>query len=281
MTYIIAEIGSNHDQQLDRAKNLMYLAKEAGADAAKYQLYRADDLAQRRNAQAYWPIYKATELPDSWLPVLKNYADQLGIDFMCTAYSEWAIEAVAPYVECFKVASFEMGDHKLLAFLRGYAESTGKKVVLSTGMASIDEVMRSVGVLGPDNIAYVLHCASAYPCPPSDINLKAMATLVVGLGQKFATDSAGWWFDRIGLSDHTTSITAPVAAVALGAKCIEKHVTTDRNRVGPDHPFAIEFAEFKQMVGMIREVEVMLGDGVKERKLSEEAMAKYRVRVGA
>ena len=284
--FVIAEIGSNHCMQFDLALNLITLAKEAGADAAKFQLYRADDLAKRRNAQDYWPLYKMSELPDSWLPQLKSHCDNLGIEFMCTAYSEWAVEAVAPFVSKFKIASFEMNDHNLLAYIRGYCENHSKKVVLSTGMATAEEVVKAVSVIDPDNIAYLLHCASAYPCPPEDANLKVInrytSHLMRALESPASYKRAGphdypAWHNLIGLSDHTLGITAPVAAVALGATAIEKHMTSDKNRVGPDHAFAVEPAEFKRMVEMIRETEVMLGDGIKSPRPSEELMRKYRV----
>ena len=274
--FVICEIGSNHDMQLDRALNLITLAAQAGADAAKFQLFRADDLAKRRGAFDYWHIYKAGELPDSWLPILKEHCDTLDIEFMCTAYSEWAVEAVAPFVSKFKVASFEMADHNLLAYIRKFCEMAvveKVRVVLSTGMSTHEEVVAAIDVVGASNIAYVLHCASAYPCPPEDANLKVISRWLKG-------DHPGESIARlnIGYSDHTTGIAAPVGAVALGATCVEKHMTDSRKRVGPDHPFAIEPTEFKQMVEMIRDMEKMKsGNGFKQPRPSEEAMSKYRV----
>jgi len=244
----------------------MYLAKEAGASAAKFQLFRADSLARQRNAQDYWHIYKAFELPDWWLGILLDDARDLGIDFMCTAYDAWGLETVTPFVARYKVASFEAAAYGLLAAVRLAAEKHHKGVVLSTGMTTQDEVRRAVDVLGVSNLDYLLHCVSAYPCPPDALNLRAMQTLM-----------AAFPGIPVGLSDHTLSIAAPVAAVALGAQCIEKHMTDDRQRVGPDHAFAIQPAEFRLMVNLIHDVEMGMGDGVKAPQAPEQDMMRYRV----
>ncbi len=277
-TYIVAEIGSNHDQSLTRAMELISAAKSAGADAAKFQLYRADSLVKRRNAEAYREIYEATEMPVTWLPRLKEYCDYLKIDFMCTAYDEWGVGLVAPYVDLFKVASFELTDHYLLAYIRGWCgEGPAKKrVVLSTGMGNVMDVRNAIGMLGDSNLAYLLHCTSSYPCPMEDANLNAILKL-----QEIAEDYANFNGDAYlpcgyGLSDHTTSILTPSIAVGLGARAVEKHLTDDKTRKGPDHHFAIEPHEFKQMVDMVREAEILLGDGEKRARDSEEEMMKYR-----
>jgi len=278
-TYIIAEIGSNHDQSLTRAMLLISAAKVAGADAAKFQLYRADSLVERRNAEAYREIYEATEMPVTWLPRLKEYCDYLKIDFMCTAYDEWGVGLVAPYVDLFKVASFELTDHKLLLSLRDTSIITGKKVVLSTGMGDMAEVLKAVQIIGFDNLAYVLHCTSSYPCQLEDANLKAILTLKWELRRADCAhrdDGNDLYQIPIGLSDHTTNILTPSIAVGLGARAIEKHFTDDKTRKGPDHHFAIEPQEFKEMVGMVREAEMLLGDGEKRARDSEKEMMEYR-----
>lgn len=273
-TYIIAEIGSNHDQSIARAMALIYDAKEAGADAAKFQLYRADSLVERRNAEAYREIYEATEMPAGWLPRLKAYCDEVGIDFMCTAYDEWGVDMVAPYVDLFKVASFELTDYKLLTHIKRVCESAPYDgVVLSTGMGNISDVLNAIHTLGVSNLAYLLHCTSAYPCPIEDVNLNAihvLQELVYNILYEY-TFPPGY-----GLSDHTTSILTPSIAVGLGARAIEKHLTDDRTRKGPDHHFAIEPHRFKWMVDMVREAEILLGDGVKQPRESENEMMKYR-----
>jgi len=273
-TYIIAEIGSNHDQSLTRAMELISSAKSAGADAAKFQLYRADSLVERRNAEAYREVYEATEMPVTWLPRLKEYCVYLKIDFMCTTYDEWGVGLVAPYVDLFKVASFELTDHKLLLFLRDTSIITRKQVVLSTGMGNMAEVLKAVQIIGFDNLAYVLHCTSAYPCQLEDANLTAITILQKALHPLL--NDYPWVPTYIGLSDHTTSILTASIAVGLGARAIEKHLTDDKTRKGPDHHFAVEPHEFKKMVDMIREAEILLGDGEKRARDSEEEMMKYR-----
>jgi len=267
-TYIIAEIGSNHDQSLNRAMNLISAAKSAGADAAKFQLYRADSLVERRNAEAYREIYATTEMPVTWLPRLKEYCVYLKIDFMCTAYDEWGVGLVAPYVDLFKVASFELTDYKLLEYIRMVCERDAKAVVLSTGMGDLREVIKAMEIVGMYNLLYLLHCTSAYPCPLEDANLNAIIMLQ-SLNNRHGAP-------YIGLSDHTTSILTPSIAVGMGARAIEKHLTDDKTRKGPDHHFAVEPHEFKQMVDMVREAEILLGDGEKRARDSEEEMMKYR-----
>jgi len=280
-TYIIAEIGSNHDQRLNRAMELISAAKVAGADAAKFQLYRADSLVKRRNAEAYREIYEATEMPVTWLPRLKEYCVYLEIDFMCTAYDEWGVGLVAPYVDLFKVASFELTDNYLLTYIQGWCgEGPGRKrVVLSTGMGNMAEVLKAVQIIGFDNLAYVLHCTSSYPCQLEDANLKVIPELKEELWRACCTHTKHNYTlhqIQVGLSDHTTGILTPAIAVGLGARAIEKHLTDDKTRKGPDHHFAIEPHEFKQMVDMVREAEILLGDGEKRARDSEEEMMKYR-----
>jgi sialic acid synthase SpsE len=257
-TYVIAEISSNHDTILYRAKDLLYKAKESGADAVKFQMFRADSLSQRRTAPEYWRTYKANEMPDSWLPILKKDADDLGMDFLCTAYDAWGIDTVDPYVDKHKISSFEAQDHTYLARIA----QTGKPSILSTGMMTLDQVEDSARVLGTPWA--ILHCTSAYPAPIDQANLQVISTL-----------KAVGWSSRAGLSDHTPGITCPVAAVALGATVIEKHYTDDRSRVGPDHAVSVEPSEFRTMVTMIREVEQALGDGTKRPQASESEMQKY------
>ena len=173
VTFLIAEVGSNHGNQLYRAKDLIYQAKEAGADAVKFQLYRADSLAKKRNAQDYWHTYKATELPDNWLPELREACYELGVVFLCTAYDNWGVNAVAPYVPMFKVASFEANDHPLLAYISHY----NRPVILSTGMCTSDEGRQSIRVLGANNVRYLLHCVSSYHAQESQVNLNVLASL--------------------------------------------------------------------------------------------------------
>lgn len=263
-TFIIAEVGSNHDTLLYRAFDLIYRAKESGADAVKFQLFRAKELCESRNAPEAYPVYKANEMPDSWLPQLQDYSNKVGIEFMCTAYNRWGLETVDPFVRKHKVASFEAQDHQFLSQVRQY----NKPTILSTGMMTLDQVRKSIEVFGTESLWGLLHCTSSYPARVSEANLTVIET--------FTKD--GWGgVCRLGLSDHTTSITCPVAAVALGATVIEKHFTDDRHRVGPDHAHSIEPSQFSQMVGMIRQVEQALGTGIKRPQPGEQANLKYIV----
>ena len=267
-TWICAEPASCHDRDLTQARRLTYLARQSGADAIKWQLYTAESLRRKRNAGDYYYAYLATELPPAWIPDLKRTAEEIGLEFLCSVYDEWGMETVGPYLQTYKIASFEARDLSLLSRLRLTCEQSKQNVILSTGMCSLEEVRESVDVLGPEHIRYLLHCASAYPCPPEDINVRAMLQLagIPGIG-----------LEKVGLSDHTLSITAPVVAVSLGGRAIEKHLTSDRKRVGPDHKFALEPKEFYQMGVMIREAERALGDGEKRMRESEKEMSKYRV----
>lgn len=264
--YIISELGSNHDQDLRRALNLIYQAKQAGADAAKFQFFRADSLVVSRGAPELWQAYKDHELPEEWLPILRNKCNEVGIDFLCTAYDEEGALKVEPYVRVHKVASFE-------AHSPAYVEWIGKRdrpVIISTGMMGMDDVLRLVYTL--PNLWAILHCTSAYPAPYRDANLSAMA-MVWEVVREHGLETGA----RVGLSDHTPGISVPIAAAGLGALCIEKHVTDDRTRSGPDHGISIDFGRLTEMVSMIREVEEALGDGVKRPTPSEEPMLRYRV----
>lgn len=250
-TYIIAEISSNHDGDLDRALILTNLAKMSGADAVKFQYFRADNLVKRRGADPFYQVYKDNEVTDFWFDALYDEARHLGLEFLCTAYDREGLEVVNPWVEKHKVSSFESRDHDYLRAIR----ETGKPVILSTGMMDIRDLIQATDILGEACWA-ILHCTSAYPAPMEEANLRVIADI---------DDMCS----RVGLSDHTQGITAPVAAVALGATVIEKHFTDERSREGPDHKVSIEPMEFREMVRMIREVEVALGDGVKKAQPSE------------
>jgi len=266
--YIIAEIGSNHDGQFERAINLIHLAAESGANAVKFQLFRADSLSRNRGAADYWSVYKANEMPDSWLPSLAEAANRNGVEFLCTAYDPWGVDAVFPHVEKFKVASFEMRDHKLLAYIAQH----DKKVILSTGMSTMKDIMESIQALGIDNVAHILHCVSAYPAPDTACQLSVIDFMGMELSEYYGTHVS------IGLSDHTEGMVAPIVATAFGAECIEKHFTDNRSRVGPDHRVSIEPTEFSQMVEGCWRAWNMVGDGhTKEPQEAEKKMMCYRV----
>lgn len=246
MTFIIAEVGVNHSGKLDAASKLVMAAKEAGADAVKFQLF---------SSQKLWgdDRIKHLELSLNCMEMLRELCRNIGIEFMCTPFGVEEVHALAPLVKRMKIAS---GCIAHLALLNTVSE-TGLPVILSTGMSDLFDVKAALRELDDD--VSLLHCTSSYPCRLEDVNLRAMDELAV-------------FGKPVGYSDHTSSITVPIAAVARGATIIEKHLTLDRNAVGPDHKASITPKEFKAMVLAIREVEAALGSGEKRVQPCEEKL---------
>ena len=260
--FIVAEAGANHDGKLSQAKELIDVAAEAGADAVKFQIYSAETLYSKRAPKfsTYkkppWQLIKEIETPREWIPELKKYCDKKGIIFFATPFDFEAVDELDPYVELFKFASFEIVDLPLI----DYIARKGKPTIISTGLANMEEIEDAYLIYtktGNDKLVF-LQCASAYPAPPELMNLRSMKTI---------KDSFGV---ITGLSDHTLGIHISVVAVAMGAKVIEKHFTISRKLKGPDHPFALEPDELKEMVKQIRDVEKALGDGKKLGPRPEE-----------
>lgn len=262
-TFIIAEAGSNYNGDKTLAKELIDVAVEAGADAVKFQTYSAETLYSRKTPKFSkddmkpYDLIKSIELPREWQSELAEYADKRGIYFMSTPFDYAAVDELeAIGVPAFKIASFTIVD---LEFLK-YVASKGKPMIISTGMASlgeIEDVLSTVKEVGNDDIV-LLHCNSVYPTPVNIVNLRAMDTMRTAFKCP------------IGFSDHTLGITIPIAAVSRGANVIEKHFTLSRKMKGPDHSFALEPDELKEMVKGIREVESALGNGIKGRSEAEE-----------
>lgn len=239
--FIIAEAGVNHSGSLREAEALIVAAKRCGADCVKFQLFDAAKLG--RPEIAHLQIGKSDMLG------LKLYADRLGIEFMCTPFDVEALNfLVSIGVKRLKIGSGSITNAPLL----DAAKRSGLPLIVSTGMCGLQEI-RDAQLRN----ATILHCTSAYPCPPQDVNLRAMLTI----GRLFNT--------AVGYSDHTDGIDASIAAAALGATVIEKHLTLDRNAVGPDHLSSIAPESFRFMVRAIREIELMLGDGIKRPMPSE------------
>ncbi len=263
-TYIIAEIGSNHDGDLNRAKELIRGARYAGADAVKFQSFTAEGLINplKLNGSGKWeynPAYQMIErlsLPAEWHPKLKEYAESLGLDFLSAPFDSQRAELLHRIgVPAFKIASGDITNEPLLKQVGAYK----KPVILSTGASYLSEVERAVEILkgsGCEDIA-ILHCNSLYPPCVDEINLRALRTL---------KDTFNC---PVGFSDHTHGSTIAIGAVAMGASIIEKHITLSRNLVGPDHCFAMEVEEFKGLVDEIRKLESSLGDGIKRPSRSE------------
>lgn len=255
--FIIAEAGSNHDGKLSQALALIDAAAKAGADAVKFQLFKASRLYARNAGVSDYlgvkrPIYDIiadNEVPVAWLPRLKARCRRRGVEFLASPFDEGSADALAPFVDAFKVASYEMTHTPLV----DHVAAKGKPVLISTGTATMSEVeavvrrlkRRTRGLL-------VFQCTASYPAPLGAINARVIETFRRRLGV------------LAGLSDHSADpLAAPLAAVALGAKAIEKHFTLDRRSKGPDHPNALEPDELADMVRRIRQVESALGDGIK------------------
>jgi sialic acid synthase SpsE len=270
--YFIADIASNHDGSLDRARELIRLCGEAGADAVKFQHFRAGELVSdygfRRLGtalahQAGWSrpvfdVYRQYELNRDWTEELAATAHEARVDFLTTPYDLEAVERVAALVPAFKIGS---GDIDWLAFIRRIARE-GKPVLLATGASDFDDVARAVDAALEENPQLALmQCNTNYTGSSENfrfVNLRVLST--------FAEQWPGL---PLGLSDHTPGHATVLGAVALGARLIEKHFTDDNRREGPDHPFAMTPASWSEMVQRTRELEPSLGDGVKRVEENE------------
>lgn len=270
--FIIAEAGSNHNRDLNQAKKLIEIAAESEADAVKFQTFSAETLYSKKTPnpdylegkiqqKSVWQLIKDIELPREWQRELADYSRSHGLIFLSTPFDYKAIKELEKLnIPVYKVASFEIVD---LPFLNEIAK-TKKPIILSTGMASlgdIEDAINAIREIGENGIA-LLHCAINYPPPLEDVNLRAIQTLK----QAFQVP--------VGFSDHTMSTSIPAVAVALGACIIEKHYTLDRTLKGPDHKFALEPGELKEMVKNIRDAEVALGSPRKYIVESEKNLYK-------
>jgi pseudaminic acid synthase len=257
--YIIAEMSANHGHSFEKALEVVRAAKEAGADALKLQTYTPDTLTIdcRRpefmvgkgtlwEGKNLYDLYAEAYTPWEWQPELKKEAEQLGMHCFSTPFDDTAVEFLERMeVPAHKIASFELVDTELLRKVA----STGKPVIMSTGMATFEEISEAVQTLreaGCNQLA-LLKCTSAYPSLPEDMNLRTIPDLAAS-------------FDvPVGLSDHTLGIAVPVAAVALGSCIIEKHLTLRRGDGGADAAFSLEPEEFRDMVGCVRVAEKAMG----------------------
>ena len=262
---IIAEAGVNHNGSLEKAFELIDAAVFAGADIIKFQTFDSLLLASKSAAQASYQsknigfsqsqrdMLQSLELPKSCYPKLVSYCQERGLEFLSSAFDLPSIDFLSQLgMRRWKIPSGEITN---LPYLR-MVSSFGLPVVLSTGMASLGEVEAAISVLELNGLSRslitVLHCTSEYPAPPESINLHAMNTMASSFNVK------------VGYSDHTQGSEASLAAVALGACVIEKHLTLDRSSPGPDHKASMEPSDFKGMISQIRYVESILGDGIKQ-----------------
>jgi len=270
--FIIAEAGVNHNGSVELAKKLIDAAKDAGADAVKFQTFKAESVvvkdAQKAEYQkettgegSQYDMIKKLELTEEDFRELADYAEKKDIMFLSSPFDKDSIDLLNELdVPAFKVGSGEITNFPLLR----YIAKKGKPIILSTGMSTLGEIEEALDVIRSEGVEDIilLHCVSNYPARIEDVNLRAIETLK----QAFKLP--------VGFSDHTLGITAPIAAVALGACVIEKHFTLDRNLPGPDHKASLEPDELKEMVKAIREVEKALGDGIKRPTKEEEEIKK-------
>lgn len=259
--FIIAEAGVNHNGDINLAFKLCDAAKEAGANAVKFQIFDADKLVTKnakkadyqnkndKSSDTQYQMLKKLALSNEDFRKISNYCDKIGIKFMATAFDEDSIDFLHSLgVNVIKIPSGEITNLPYLIKISKLWDN----IILSTGMATIDEIKDAYDVLSKYGaMVTVLHCTTEYPAPFETVNLNAMKTLGKTLGINY------------GYSDHTKGIEVPIAAVALGATIIEKHFTLDKNMDGPDHKASIEPDELKLMVDSIRNVETALGQSNK------------------
>jgi pseudaminic acid synthase len=257
--WIIAELSANHNQDFNQAVQLIKAAKEAGADAVKLQTYTPDTMTIDCDSKYFrigkgtvwegknlYELYKEAYTPWEWQPKLKKIANDLGLDLFSTPFDKTSVDFLEKMdVPAYKIASFELVDIPLIQ----YVAKTGKPIIMSTGMATLSEIDEAVTTAREAGCKEVvlLKCTSAYPADPAEMNLRTIPHMAEAFGVP------------VGLSDHTLSSAVPVAAVALGACIVEKHLTLSRSTLGPDNSFSLEPDEFKTMVDGLRTVEKALG----------------------
>lgn len=271
--YFIADIAANHDGELDRALHLIELAKESGADAAKFQNFKAEKIVsdcgfsalngqlshQKSWRKPVFEVYRDATLPDDWTPVLKSKCESVGIEYMTSPYDFASADWADRYVNCFKIGS---GDISWGAMLE-YIAKKGKPVLLATGAADAAEVDAAVHLIRQYAPSLVLmQCNTNYTAEQENfrhINLRVLSTY-----HRLYPDLV------LGLSDHTIGYTTVLGAIALGARVVEKHFTDDNDRIGPDHKFSTTPEQWKEMVRAANELYLALGDGIKRIEPNEQ-----------
>lgn len=258
--YVVAEISANHNQDFEQAVRLLRAAKAAGADAVKLQTYTPETITIRSDREYFqigggtlwdgrtlYDLYGEAHTPWDWQPKLKQVADDVGLDLFSSPFDSTAVDFLEGMgVPAYKLASCEVVDIGLIQKMAG----TRKPLVISTGMATVEEIEEALNAArgaGCKQIA-LLKCTAAYPALPEEMNLRT----IPAMAERFQVP--------VGLSDHTMGIAVPVAAVALGACILEKHITLSRSLPGPDSAFSLEPEEFKSMVEAVRIAEKALGE---------------------
>ena len=277
-TYVIAEVSGNHGHDYDRAVRIIEEAARAGADAIKLQTYTPDTITIDHDSEIFrvaegglwggrtlYDLYSEAYTPWEWHPGLKRVANDLGLQLFSSPFDTTAADFLAEMgVPAFKIASFESSDPPLIE----YVATKGKPVLISTGMAPLSQIEAAVaaaraGGCGEHDLL-LFKCSSAYPAPPSSMNLATIPHMADA-------------FDLpIGLSDHTLGWSVPVAAVALGACAVEKHVTLSRADGGPDAAFSLEPDEFKEMIKAIRDAEIAVGSVQYGPSVEEQSNTQFK-----
>ncbi len=274
--YWIADIGANHDGSLARAGMLIGLAAEAGADAVKFQNFSAPKLVSRRGFeelgkvghQADWEgsiyeEYEKASIRPQWTPQLAQWCEDVGVAYLTTPYDLAAVDAIDPYVPAWKIGSGDITYHELIR----HVASKGKPVFLATGASTVEDVNRAIGAYLDSTLAFaenlvLMQCNTNYTGDSENLaysNLRVLSTF----------SKIGWPYTSFGLSDHTRGPIAVCAAVTLGACVIEKHLTDDCSRPGPDHAFALTPDEFRVEINASWATHAALGDGVKKVEENE------------
>lgn len=271
--YFIADIGANHNGSLDKAIDLIHLAKESGADAAKFQNFQANKIVsktgfdkmkgklshQSKWSKSVYEVYEDASIPKDWTKILKDECDKVGIDYFTSAYDFESVDLVDPYVDMYKIGS---GDISWLEIIE-YTLSKNKPVIIATGACTNEDVMRvmNMAIKKSDKLV-LMQCNTNYT--GSKKNYKYCNLNVL---KQYSIDYPN---TVLGLSDHTAGHATTLGAIALGARVIEKHFTDDNNQEGPDHGFAMNPKTWKEMVDRSYELLVALGDGKKRIEPNEE-----------
>jgi len=272
--YFVADIAANHDGDLERAKDLIYLAKEAGADAAKFQHFAASTIVSdyefrrqqgMQSHQSGWKksvfeVYSAASVDLNWTPILKETCDKAGIEFMTSPYSYALADHIDPYLNAYKIGS---GDITWIDYLR-YLAKKNKPLLLATGASTFEDAIRAVEAVQEFNPAIcVMQCNTNYT--GSIENFKYLNLRVLNCYREMFPGCV------LGLSDHTPGHSAVLGAVALGARVVEKHFTDANEREGPDHKFSLTPATWRAMVDATQELDYALGNGIKRVEANERA----------